>query len=411
MSQSGSTVLNLITGPARPDFAPLPIRGDQSPEAVYVHVPFCTTKCHYCDFYSLAGHLGEADRFLDALEREIAIQTAQMGRPTPQTVFIGGGTPTLMSADQLERLLTILSAAMDPRRIVEFTVEGNPNTFSPDRARVLKRHGVNRMSFGAQSFVKSELEQLQRDHEPENVSPAVQMAREAGIDNVNIDLIFGIPRQTEKTWAYSLGRALEIGTEHLSCYSLIYEPNTAMTARLKRGEVTPIDEELELKLFEQTYSTLRAAGFSRYEVSNYAKPGKECRHNLHYWKGSEYFAWGPAAAAHVAGHRWKNVQSLAHYSDALLANPPTLPLTQMEKLDPMKRAGEIAMLQLRLAAGLDWEDFQKRTGVDARKRLDRVIRKYDGLDLLEISAKKIALTEKAVAVSNTIVADVMAAFD
>jgi oxygen-independent coproporphyrinogen-3 oxidase len=316
-----------------------------------------------------------------------------------------------LSAEQLDRLLTMLWRMMGRSRLKEFTVEGNPNTFSEARARVLARHGVNRMSFGAQSFVKEELGQLQRDHEPENVAPAVQMAREAGIGNINIDLIFGIPGQTEKTWAYSLGRALEIGTEHLSCYSLIYEPNTAMTARLKRGEVTPIDEELELKLFEQTYATLRAAGFARYEVSNYSKPGKECRHNLHYWKGSEYFAWGPAAAAHVAGHRWKNVQSLAHYLDALDGTSPRLPLTQMEKLDPMKRAGEIAMLQLRLAAGLEWEDFRRRTGIDAREKLRRVIQKYGGLELLEISETRIALTEKAVAVSNTIVADVMAAFD
>ena len=407
----GLTRLSLATAGARPEYARFPEGGRAANvRALYVHVPFCTTKCHYCDFYSLAGHLGEADNYLAALEREIALQTALVGRCVPETVFIGGGTPTLLDAGRLERLLGIIQAAADLGGVREFTIEANPNTFSPDRAAVLARLGVNRISFGAQSFVQSELETLQRDHDPENVPLAVAMARAAGIENINIDLIFGTPGQTLASWEYSLGRALALEPQHLSAYSLIYEPNTAMTARMKRGEFALLDEELELAMFNRVYEMLRAAGLERYEVSNHARPGLECRHNLHYWMGSEYLAWGPAAAAYVGGYRWKNVQSLAHYLEALLGPAPVLPLTQMERLDPIRHAGELAMLQLRLVAGIEFAAFEARTGVDPRPRLAQVLAKYEGLGLLAVSATRLALTDKAVPVSDAIVADVLEAF-
>src|SRR5262249_47191107 len=158
---------------------------------------------------------------------------------------------------------------IDSSALEEFTVEANPNTFDPDRARALVAHGVNRISFGAQSFVPSELKTLQRDHDPDNVPRAFEIARSAGLHNLNVDLIFGIPGQTLDTWEFSLASALALQPDHMSCYSLIYEPNTAMTSRMKRGEFTPIDEELELQMFEHVYQRLRGAGFTRYEVSNY----------------------------------------------------------------------------------------------------------------------------------------------
>lgn len=375
-----------------------------------MHVPFCTTKCHYCDFYSIAGHLDRVEDYLQALGREMRLQQEQIGRARVETIFIGGGTPTLLPVDALQRLLELVCAYVDLTPAGEFTIEANPNTFSADAAGVLIRGGVNRVSFGAQSFHRAELAMLQRDHDPESVPRAVAAARDAGLSNINLDLIFGIPGQTLASWDASLQQALALSPQHLSCYSLIYEPNTAMTARLRAGAVVPLDEQAELSLFEHTYRTLRSAGFVRYEVSNYARPGLECRHNLHYWSGAEYFAWGPSAAAHIGGYRWKNVQSLAHYLDALSATPPVLPLTQLEKLDPLRRAGELAMLQLRLARGIDLVDFQRRTGVDARQRLAQVLQKYAGLNVFVRDGSHLALTESAVAVSDAVLADVLAAF-
>lgn len=379
--------------------------------AIYVHVPFCTTKCHYCDFYSLAGHLDQIPRFLAAIQQEMHLQTAHFGTPEPETIFIGGGTPTLLPPDALTALLDMLRKSIKIHRLSEFTTEANPNTFDPTRAEILAQAGINRISFGAQSFHLNELKTLQRDHDPESVPLAVSLARSAGIANINIDLIFGIPGQTLASLHQSLHRALELQPSHISCYSLVYEPNTPMTARLTSGQITPMDENLELEMFDMVRDTLAAAGLNRYEVSNFARPGFECRHNLNYWRGQNYLAWGPAAAGHHSGYRWKNVPSLMRYADALLGRPSRLPITQMERLVGAARWGERAMLALRLTEGLNLQAFSHKTGLDAAKILAGVLKKYEGLGLLEITDSCLRLTSRAVAVSDTIMGDVLAAFE
>ena len=302
---------------------------------------------------------------------------------------------------------------------MEFTVEANPNTFDAERAAALAAGGVNRISFGAQSFVASELATLQRDHDPESVGPAVEMARAAGITNFNIDLIFGIPGQTLETLHHSLDRALELGPRHMSVYSLIYEPNTAMTARLKRGEFVAMEEELELAMFDAVDGRLRGAvpgaDLFRYEISNHAAAGFECAHNVHYWKGGNWLAWGPGAAGHIgvagAGNwRWKNVASLAHYMDALAGPRPALPWTGMEHLEAGAWAAEVATFWLRLAGGLAYGEFTERTGVDARGGLERVLRKYEELGLVTLTERGAGLTAAAIPVSNRIFSDVLASF-
>ena len=379
--------------------------------AIYMHVPFCTTKCHYCDFYSLAGHLDQIPRFLAAIEREMQLQTAHFSTPYPETIFIGGGTPTLLPPDALAELLAMLRKSIKIDRVSEFTTEANPNTFDQTRAEILAQAGVNRISFGAQSFHLNELRTLQRDHDPESVPWAVSWAQKAGISNINIDLIFGIPGQTLGSLRQSLHRALELGPAHISCYSLVYEPNTPMTARLKSGQITPMDENLELEMFDMVRDMLAAAGLNRYEVSNFARPGFECRHNLNYWRGQNYLAWGPAAAGHHSGYRWKNVPSLMRYADALLAEPARLPITQMERLIGAARWGERAMLALRLNEGLNLQAFGRTTGLDAVEILAGVLKKYDGLGLLELTNSRLRLTARALTVSDTIMGDVLAAFE
>ncbi len=396
----------------RPAYAPLPreTAGGGAMDALYIHVPFCTTKCHYCDFYSLAGHLEEADPFLEAIEREAALQAAHFGPIAPTTIFIGGGTPTLLDAERLGRLLKTIRRYVDFRRLAEFTVEANPNTFDAARAEVLVEHGVNRLSFGAQSFVASELRTLQRDHDPENVAKAFELARAAGIENLNVDLIFGIPGQTLETWEHSLHSALALQPQHMSCYSLTYEPNTAMTARMKRGDFAVMDEELELDMFEHVYRRMRGAGFERYEISNYALPGKACAHNVQYWKGANWAAWGPSAAAHVNGWRWKNAGSLAHYLEALQGANPQVPLTQMEHLSKEQWAGEVAVFWLRLSEGLAYGEFALRTGVEPRQTLERVLQPYVDGGFVRLMPERAVLTERAVLVSNRILREVVGAF-
>jgi len=394
-------------------------RGGQI-DALYVHVPFCATKCHYCDFYSLAGHMDRAEAYLDALEREIGAHTAFFGRPRPRTIFIGGGTPTLLSPPQLQRLLGLIADVLDTSQLAEFTMEANPNTFDAAKAAVLVEGGVNRISFGAQSFNADELRMLQRDHDPESVPVAFATARAAGLHNLNVDLIFGIPGQTRQSWVYSLDRALELAPDHMSCYSLTYEPNTAMTARLRAGDFDQIDEDTELALFEDVYGRLHAAGFTRYETSNYART-RACLHNLAYWKAGNWLGWGPSAGSHfavsgandvTAAWQWKNAGSLAHYLDAFSgAGAPRLPLVQMEALARNKWSAAAAVFWLRLNEGLNFAEFSARTGVDARPTLERVLAPFAQQGFAELLPDKARITEKGVAVSNHILSRVLAALE
>ncbi|HVT79128.1 MAG TPA: radical SAM family heme chaperone HemW [Phycisphaerae bacterium] len=385
-------------------------------DALYLHVPFCSSKCHYCDFYSLAGHLDRADAFLAALDREMRLHHAFFGTPAPQTIFIGGGTPTLLPPHQLERLLTLLRAFADTTRLHEFTIEANPNTFTPQTARLLRSAGVNRISFGAQSFNTAELAILQRDHDPGSVAPAFDTARNAGITNLNLDLIFGIPGQTLASWEHSLAQALELDPSHMSCYSLIYEPNTTMTARMKQGEFERLDEETELSMFEHVYHRLRAAGFSRYEVSNYAQDSP-CHHNLAYWKARNWLGLGPSAGSHFApidgthAYQWKNAGSLAHYLEGLGEGAAAVPMTQFESLPRAKWAAAAAVFWLRLAEGLEYKEFAARTGVNPAAALEGVLAPFAAQGFAELTRERARLTESGVAVSDHILKRVLAAME
>ena len=403
----------LPTALPMPDYQAIPgaLRGrGNSIQALYIHIPFCTHKCDYCDFYSLAGHADQYGRYLDALERQMRLETAFFGPIAPGTIFIGGGTPTLLPPDDLKRLMAAIHEFCPKNQLTEFTVESNPNTFDASRAAVLADAGVNRISFGAQSFQPAELTALQRDHDPRSVGRAVQMARAVGMTNINLDLIYAIPGQTLRSLDENLDAALTLEPEHLSCYGLMYEPNTPMTARLRRGQIDPVGEDLELEMMELVSRRLRGAGFERYEISNWAKPGRACRHNLHYWNAANYLAWGVSASGHHSGVRWKYVSSLHRYCDAMESG--RLPLVELEQLSPARRRAEAAVLQLRLADGMDPRFFQERTGKAVAKQLSEVIQQYqlNGL-LTRRPSGAIALTDAGVAVSDTIFSEVFAALD
>ncbi len=318
--------------------------------SLYLHVPFCFHKCHYCDFYSIVDTRDRQAPFVDRLIEELRAIAPWAG--PLETIFVGGGTPTLLQPQLWRRLLQVLHAEFDlmsPR--LEFTVECNPETATAELMAILREGGVNRLSIGAQSFHMRHLKTLERWHDAENVPRAIELARQAGIEHQSIDLIFGIPGQTLPEWESDLGRALNLGLTHLSCYDLTYEPNTPMTVRLKRGEFDPAPEDLEIEMFESTLRLARASGLERYEVSNYARPGDECRHNLAYWRQEQWLAAGPSASAHVAGHRWKNVPRLDDYLAPSRDGVP--PVLDDEPPDPARALRELIMTGLRLAEGLE----------------------------------------------------------
>lgn len=295
----------------------------------------------------------------------------------------------------------------------EFTVECNPETVTPELMDRLRAGGVNRVSMGAQSFEARHLKTLERTHNPENVAKAISIARSAGIERQSIDLIFGVPGQTLADWRKDLDQALSLGTEHVSCYNLTYEPNTAMTARLKRGEFTPADEDLEVEMYELTHRTLAVAGLRRYEISNYAKPGCEARHNLAYWRQEQWLAAGPSASGHVSGWRWKNVARLDDYLNAP-SEDGLPPATDVEAPDEVRLLHESFWTGLRLADGVEPEPLLQRCEAvkpGSRLRLERLRERLVHDGRMHEMKDVWRLTDAGMLHADAIAVDVMGAID
>ena len=375
-------------------------------EALYVHVPFCFHKCHYCDFYSITRQSAQRmERFVDLVLSEA--RQWQRVRPAdalrPRTVFFGGGTPSLLPAEQMERLLSGLASRFDLSAVDEWTIEVNPATADEDYLRMLRGAGVNRLSFGAQSFRADELATLERHHDPRDVGRSLEMARRAGFTRLNLDLIYAIPEQDLASWSESLEQAIALGTTHLSCYGLTYEPNTPMAVKKRLGLLRPIQETSELEMFRHTRARLTGAGLAPYEISNYAASGQECRHNLVYWTGGNYLGLGPSAASHMQGWRWKNRPHLGEWEQAVQAD--ALPASDVEQLSPRSRAGELAMLMLRLSSGIRFADFFGRTGESAKELFAAALDRLTALHLVHVDSDAIRLTENGLAVADAVAAE------
>lgn len=369
------------------------------PRAAYVHVPFCAHKCGYCDFASVAGQDDRAEEYLEALEVEMA---AVLGAPrSVSTLFVGGGTPTYLAAQLLERLLERLEYWFRPTAEFEYTVESNPNTLSAEKVAILADHGVNRVSLGAQSFEPRLLTQLERNHDPNSVGRAFELLRPR-IENLSLDLIFGVPTQTAEDWARDLERALELEPEHLSTYGLTYEKGTRLWSQRRLGVVRPVDEELERWMYEHALDRLAAAGFAHYEISNFARGGmrRACRHNLVYWANDAYFGFGTGAAAYRQGERTLNTRELGAYIERCRTGRS--PVSQREKLEPEARARETAIVQLRRRNGLERASFEARTGFAIEKLAGRAIEQFTRLGLLEDDGASIRLSRSGLPVADGI---------
>jgi oxygen-independent coproporphyrinogen-3 oxidase len=375
---------------------------------LYVHIPFCFHKCHYCDFYSITRQTPERMAgFVDRMLKEADSWCGGSVKVKPRTVFFGGGTPSLLPIEEMRRLILGLRELFDFSACNEFTIEANPATVWDEYARMLVDCGVNRVSMGAQSFDLKELAILERHHEPADVARSLEILRSAGISRLNIDLIYGVPGQSMSAWMRSLERAIKMGTEHLSCYGLTYEPNTPLAVRRRLGLVSAIEPELEVEMMRATRARLRDARLEPYEISNYSKPGAECRHNLLYWTGGGYIGLGPSAASHVDGMRWKNRPHLGEWETAI--DSGELPAIEVEQLDLQERAGELAMLMLRLTKGIDDAVFTARIGRSVRSFFADVIDRLTQLGLLEPSESGICLSERGIPVMDSVAAEFVSA--
>jgi oxygen-independent coproporphyrinogen-3 oxidase len=357
---------------------------------LYVHVPFCAHRCGYCDFVTLVGRQGEHASYVDALLRELELARAVLAESL-ETVFLGGGTPTFLAPRELERLLRALPAA------TEVTVEANPETVTPELARLLKSAGVTRVSLGAQTFQPHLLAVLERRARPADVRRAFYDLRDANLDNISLDLIYGIPGQGPADLERDLADALALGPEHLSCYELEAKPGTRFTHH-HGAELARQAEAME-GYFEQVVDTLASAGYRWYETSNFCRDGRVSRHNLAYWLGRDYVGIGIGAVSTVGGERRRNTPKLAAYVGALAngVRPPG----EVEVLDSWTRERERLMLGLRLDEPLAFAAVERALDAAALERLE-------GLRLAERSSGGLRLTRRGRFVGGAVTAELMA---
>jgi oxygen-independent coproporphyrinogen-3 oxidase len=371
------------------------------PRAAYVHVPFCAHRCGYCDFAIAVGQDQQIELYLDALARELT----GLGRPQPvDTLFLGGGTPTYLSARQLQRLLREVTGWLPLRPGHEFTIEGNPGTLDADKVAVLAGHGVTRVSLGAQSFRPPLLRVLERDHAPADVPRAVGAVRER-IAEVSLDLMFGVPGQSLADWQADLEGALALAPDHVSTYGLTYEKGTPLWKQRERGEVRPLEEDTELALYAHAIDALQEAGFEHYEISNFARPGRRSRHNQVYWANYAYFGFGMGAARYVLGRRELNTRDLHGYTRRVLAGES--PVFQSEELAPPERARETLAVQLRRAEGVERPAFREQTGFDLDEVAGPAIARHVELGVLDDDGTRVRLTRRGKYVADAVIANLL----
>ncbi len=368
---------------------------------LYIHVPFCIRRCSYCAFVSHPYEPDRADRFLAALSAE---QAARAEDFRPRTVYIGGGTPTSLSHAQLARLLEICHRA-GAARASEWTVEANPGTLDVEKATLLREAGVTRLSLGVQTFRDEGLAVLRRSHDARAARAAVAIARAAGFDDLSLDLIFGWPGQTLRQWRDDLATALRLEVPHLSCYGLTLEPGRPLTLLCESGLLEPASERRERRLFDLAGRILAEGGRPRYEISNFARPGTACRHNINYWTGGDYLGLGPGAHSHRRGERRANVAELTAYADRIRTRGDATGFTECLPEDRHRR--ECAVIWLRLTEGIEREAFRRRTGADLDALFAAELPRLRAGGWIEETPTHLRLASKAIPVADSILTELV----
>ena len=365
---------------------------------LYVHIPFCEAKCRYCGFYSEPIKNHAPERLISAIIAELS---EKRGQESFFTIYIGGGSPSCLPAEQLLRLIREITSHWPKPE--EFTIEVNPGQVNKGILSRLHTAGVNRISIGAQSFNPDELTFLGRRHSVADISRAVEVTRHAGFENIGLDLIFAIPHSTLESWKYSLCSAIDLDVQHISAYALTYEEGTPLQKAVEAGEVNPVDEEIDRQMYETTIDELEKAGFKQYEISNFARPGFECKHNLNYWANKPYIGIGPAAGAYWQGKRTLNIADIKKYIEAI--EQGTTVIAESEIPDNTQIACETAVLNLRRRCGIILDEFEKQTGFDATKLFAEPIGRYRELGLIEATDGRLFLTRDALPIADSVLCD------
>ena len=382
-----------------------PIQRVLESASLYLHIPFCHTRCHYCDFNTYAGMLPLREPYVKALLQEIALAGTMAQHPDgtlrrSRTIFFGGGTPSLLTVAQITRLLNACFASFAVDKDAEITMEANPGTLDKEQLQGIRAAGINRLSMGAQSFDAELLQTLGRIHTPEEITQAVVFARAAGFTSINIDFMFGLPGQTMQHWRDTLDRALDLRPEHLSLYSLIIEEGTPFHEWAHEGRITPGDEDLCADMYEYADERLRLAGYENYEISNWALPGHHSKHNLTYWQNLPYIGMGAGAYSTFGGRRFSNILEPLEYIKAV--NRQRLPEADSELVEREQEMSETAFLALRTAMGLHLPTFEQRFSQPFSQFVQNRLRPVEEAGLLEHEAEWLRLSKRGRLLGNEV---------
>ena len=379
-------------------------KNNKTPLGIYVHVPFCRSKCQYCDFYSLTT---KDPRVMDKYLEAVCAHIKEAGELAPSylvdTIYFGGGTPSFFGAEGMAQILSVIRKSFDVARTAEITFECNPDSVSDRLARRLHSEGFTRVSLGIQNDNDDMLKKLGRPHTYQQAVAAFKRLRKAGFRNISVDLMYGLPGQTLESWEQTLNNVCALGSEHISCYGLKVEENTPLWEYKDCCNLP--DDDMQADMYLSAIGILRQHGYRQYEISNFCRKGQVSRHNLKYWTGGEYLGFGPDASSDFAGNRFAIVRDLREYVDGILQGGQVL--REMEKIPTRERAGEFLMMRLRLTSGLDGEEYEKKfmlpfapieKALETYKLQKLAMKTYDG---------RWHLTAEGFLVSNSILSDLL----
>ncbi len=368
------------------------------PASIYIHIPFCKSKCLYCGFFSKPPNQFDVKKILNA---EIAeLKKSSFDKP-PQTLYIGGGSPASVGGEMLCEFLS--QVAKIAGNADEWTVEINPADADKNLLINLKKNGVNRISIGAQSFIQNELDFLGRKYNVEKIAQTIKDSKSAGFQNIGLDLIFAVPGSNLQNLRQTLKKAIEQDIQHISAYSLSFEKNTPLEKTKSAGRIKAVDEETDRKMYEVTIKVLAEAGFEHYEISNFAKPGFKCRHNLTYWKNEYYLGIGPAAASFIDNRRIENVSDIEKYVDCIEQNKDAA--AEKIKISEEEKASQTAVLGLRLMEGVNLTEYKQKTGFDIYKFFGRSVERNLKSNLLQLKDNRLSLTQEALPIADSVLSD------
>lgn len=358
---------------------------------LYIHIPFCERICSYCDFF-VDKDVSQIDKYVSYLVREIELFTKDLTeKPKLKSIYFGGGTPSLLSPTQFETILSLLASRFNWLEDIEISIESNPNSLNLENLINYRKLGINRLSVGVQSFNKQELGVMKRNHSPKRAIKALNDIQKAGFDNYNLDIIFSVPNQTLATLEETLKIALDLNTTHFSAYSLIYEEGTPLYKKWKQGLLSKKSDDEDAEMYSFVIDYLKQNGFEQYEVSNFAKDGKYCKHNLWSWHSGEYFAFGVSSHGYLNDVRFKNFRNLNNYYKSIDAKE--LPREGFELLTNQDKLEEFIFLSLR-ADGTDIAEFKKVFGFDIAELLKDELKTFFEKDLIIIKNSRLSLTKK-----------------